>query len=159
MGVTSQEQKGDAEAIPFLKRAIELDPNFAMAYARLAVSYGNLGQPSLAAENLKRAYALRDRVSEREKFHILPTTTAGQPGNTKKKPRLTSCGSRVIRGTRYRTSTSVLISRFSGNTIRSFRKLEKGCGSSRISSGTATSDNTFLPSIDWMMPKPSSTRH
>jgi serine/threonine protein kinase len=70
MGVTSQELKGDAEAIPFLRRAIELDPNFAMAFARLAVSYGNLGQPSLAAENLKKAYVLRDRVSEREKFHI-----------------------------------------------------------------------------------------
>ena len=41
-----------------------------MAYARLALAYGNLGQPSLAAENLKKAYALRDRVSEREKFHI-----------------------------------------------------------------------------------------
>jgi tetratricopeptide (TPR) repeat protein len=70
MGVTTQAQKGDSEAVPFLRRAIELDPNFAMAYARLAVAYGNLGQPSLAAENLKKAYALRDRVSEREKFHI-----------------------------------------------------------------------------------------
>src|SRR5438309_342865 len=70
MGVTNQAEKGDAEAIPFFKRAIEIDPNFAMAYARLAVSYGNLGQPGLSAENLKKAYALRDRVSEREKFHI-----------------------------------------------------------------------------------------
>jgi len=70
MGVTTQEQRGDSEAVPFLRRAIELDPNFAMAYARLAVAYGNLSQPSLAAENLKKAYALRDRVSEREKFHI-----------------------------------------------------------------------------------------
>jgi eukaryotic-like serine/threonine-protein kinase len=70
MGVTNQSEKGDAEAIPFFKRAIEIDPNFAMAYARLAVSYGNLGQPSLAAENLRKAYTLRERVSEREKFHI-----------------------------------------------------------------------------------------
>ncbi len=70
MGVTSVFHQGDAEAIPFYKRAIELDPNFAMAYARLAVSYGNLGQPSLAAENLKKAYELRDRVSERERLHI-----------------------------------------------------------------------------------------
>jgi eukaryotic-like serine/threonine-protein kinase len=70
MGVKTQQEKGDAEAIPFLRRAIELDPSFAIAYARLAVAYGNLGQPSLAAENLRKAYALRDRVSEREKFHI-----------------------------------------------------------------------------------------
>ena len=54
MGVTTQAQRGDAEAVPFLRRAIEQDPNFAMAYARLAVAYGNLGQPSLAAENLKK---------------------------------------------------------------------------------------------------------
>ena len=70
MGVTTQAQKGDAEAAPFLRRAIELDPHFAMAYARLGISYNNLNQPSLAAENLKKAYELRDRVSEREKFHI-----------------------------------------------------------------------------------------
>jgi eukaryotic-like serine/threonine-protein kinase len=70
MGVTTQVSKGDAEAIPFFRRAIEIDSNFAMAYARLGIAYGNLGQPNLAAENLKKAYALRDRVSEREKFHI-----------------------------------------------------------------------------------------
>jgi eukaryotic-like serine/threonine-protein kinase len=70
MGVTTQREKGDAVAVAFFKRAIELDHNFAMAYARLAVSYANLGQPGLAAENLKKAYDLRDRVSEREKFHI-----------------------------------------------------------------------------------------
>ena len=49
MGITTGRTKGDAEAIPFMKRAIELDPNFAMAYAGLAVEYSNLGQASLAA--------------------------------------------------------------------------------------------------------------
>jgi tetratricopeptide (TPR) repeat protein/tRNA A-37 threonylcarbamoyl transferase component Bud32 len=62
--------KGDAPAIPFFKRAIELDPNFPMAYAQLATSYGNLNQLSLALENATKAYQLRDRVSEREKFWI-----------------------------------------------------------------------------------------
>jgi len=70
MGVTTQREKSDAEAVLFYRRAMELDPNFAMAYARLGVSYANLGQPSLAAESLRKAYALRERVSEREKFHI-----------------------------------------------------------------------------------------
>ena len=70
MGVTTQAEKGDAEAIPFFKRAIEIDPNFAMAYARLGISYANLGQPSMALQNLERAYGLRDRVSAREKLHI-----------------------------------------------------------------------------------------
>ena len=53
-----------------MKSAIELDPNFAVAYSSLAVSYANLGQFSLAAENAKKAYDLRGRVSEREKYNI-----------------------------------------------------------------------------------------
>jgi eukaryotic-like serine/threonine-protein kinase len=70
MGITTGRTKGDAEAIPFMKRAIELDPNFAMAYVGLAVEYSNLGRASLAAENAKKAYDLRDRVSERERYRI-----------------------------------------------------------------------------------------
>jgi len=70
MGITTFRAKGNAEAIPFYKRALELDPNFAVAYASLGLIYGNLGQASLAAENIKKAYALRDRVSEREKYRI-----------------------------------------------------------------------------------------
>ena len=58
------------EAIPFYKRAIELDPNFAMAYARLAVIYNNQFQTELAAQFSQKAYDLRNRVSEREKFYI-----------------------------------------------------------------------------------------
>jgi tetratricopeptide (TPR) repeat protein len=70
MGMTTFRAKGNAEAIPFYKRALELDPNFAVAYAGLGIVYGNLGQASLSAENIKKAYALRDRVSEREKYRI-----------------------------------------------------------------------------------------
>ncbi len=70
MGVTVGREKGDAPSIPFLKRAIELDPNFPMAYAGLSISYGNLGQPSLALEYATKAYGLRDRVTEREKLRI-----------------------------------------------------------------------------------------
>jgi serine/threonine protein kinase/Flp pilus assembly protein TadD len=70
MGITTGRTKGDAEAIPFMKRAIELDPNFAMAYCAIAVEYSNLGRADLAAENAKRAYDMRDRVSERERYRI-----------------------------------------------------------------------------------------
>jgi eukaryotic-like serine/threonine-protein kinase len=70
MGIMTGRTKGNAEAIPFMKRAIELDPNFAMAYAGLAVEYENLGQASLAADYAKKAYDLRDRVSERERYRI-----------------------------------------------------------------------------------------
>jgi serine/threonine protein kinase/Flp pilus assembly protein TadD len=70
MGVRVSREKGPAEGVSFQKRAIELDPNFALAYALLGLDYANLGQPSRAAENLKKAYELRDRVSEREKLRI-----------------------------------------------------------------------------------------
>ena len=70
MGITTQRTKGDSEAVPFMRRAIELDPNFATADVGLAVEYGNLGRASLAAEYAKKAYDLRDRVSEREKYRI-----------------------------------------------------------------------------------------
>jgi len=70
MGVTTFRSKGNAEAIPFYKRALELDPNFAVTYASLGIAYANLGQASLAAENIKKAYALSQRVSEREKYRI-----------------------------------------------------------------------------------------
>ena len=70
VGVRTQHEKGDAPSILFHKRAIELDPNFALAYAALSVSYLNLNQPSLAVENATKAYQLRDRVSEREKLRI-----------------------------------------------------------------------------------------
>jgi tetratricopeptide (TPR) repeat protein len=64
-------EKGDAAAIPLLKRAIELDPNFARAYLTLGVRYSNVSQSGLAASNLRRAYELRDHVSEREKLFIM----------------------------------------------------------------------------------------
>jgi len=68
-----QREKGDADALPYSKRAVELDANFARAYATLGVSYSNLNQPALATENLKKAYELRDRVSERERLYIQAT--------------------------------------------------------------------------------------
>jgi tetratricopeptide (TPR) repeat protein len=58
------------DAIPHLKRAIELDPDFAMALAQLSGVYANTNQTALAPELSKRAFALRDRVSERERFFI-----------------------------------------------------------------------------------------
>jgi eukaryotic-like serine/threonine-protein kinase len=59
-----------ASAVPLLQRAIHLDPNFGMAYAMLGDDYASLGESSLAAENYRKAYDLRGRVSEREKFYI-----------------------------------------------------------------------------------------
>ena len=58
------------ESIPHLKRAIELDPEFAMAHAQLSAVYANTGQSLLAPEYARKAFALKDRVSERERFFI-----------------------------------------------------------------------------------------
>jgi tetratricopeptide (TPR) repeat protein len=70
LSVAVTREKGDTPSIPFLRRAIELDPNFPMAYAALGVVYRNLQQASLALEYATKAYQLRDRVSEREKLRI-----------------------------------------------------------------------------------------
>jgi serine/threonine protein kinase/tetratricopeptide (TPR) repeat protein len=70
MGIKMFREKGETPSIPFLQRAIELDANFPMAYAALAVEYGNLGQQSLAVEYAAKAYALRDRGTELEKLRI-----------------------------------------------------------------------------------------
>ena len=64
------QEKGPEAAIPSFQRAVELDPNFAAAYSALGISYTNLREPGLASENLQKAYDLRDKVSEREKFRI-----------------------------------------------------------------------------------------
>ncbi|MBZ5613015.1 MAG: winged helix-turn-helix domain-containing protein [Acidobacteriia bacterium] len=73
LGIKVKYEKGDAQSIPFLKRAIELDPNFASAYSVLAIGCTNAGQQSLALEYATKAYQLRDRVTEREKQGISAT--------------------------------------------------------------------------------------
>ena len=64
-------KRDNAAAIPFFQRAVSLDPNFAMAYARLGTNYYGLGETARAADNIRKAYELRERVSEREKFYIV----------------------------------------------------------------------------------------
>jgi serine/threonine protein kinase/tetratricopeptide (TPR) repeat protein len=72
LGYQAHVMKNDsAAAIPPLRRAISLDPNFAMAYAELGTNYSNAGEIARAAESTRKAYALRERVSEREKFYIV----------------------------------------------------------------------------------------
>ena len=61
---------GETESIPLFQHAIELDPNFAMAYARLAAIYSNVGEEDRCLENSKKAFDLRERVSERERYYI-----------------------------------------------------------------------------------------
>ena len=75
---------GDAEAIPSFKRAIELDPNFALAYAHLGIATTTVGEPSTAAGYTRRAYELRDRTTEAEKYFISTTYYKEVLGNIDK---------------------------------------------------------------------------
>jgi serine/threonine protein kinase/tetratricopeptide (TPR) repeat protein len=59
-----------AGSIPVFQRAIQLDPNFAMAYGMLGTSYANIAEPGLAAQAARKAYELKDRVSEVEKLYL-----------------------------------------------------------------------------------------
>jgi DNA-binding winged helix-turn-helix (wHTH) protein/tetratricopeptide (TPR) repeat protein len=65
--------KGASAALPFYKRAVELDPNFAMAYRGISVVYTNRSEVGRATENARRAYELRAKVSEQERFSIEAT--------------------------------------------------------------------------------------
>jgi serine/threonine protein kinase/tetratricopeptide (TPR) repeat protein len=68
-------------AIPFLKRAIELDPNFAVAYAWLGIWYTSIGEPSIAADYTRKAYELRDHASEPERYFVSAIYYKEVPGN------------------------------------------------------------------------------
>ena len=61
---------GSFAAIPLLHRAVEIDPNFAMAHAYLGLLYSTVGESVLSAESTTKAWQLRDRASDREKFFI-----------------------------------------------------------------------------------------
>jgi serine/threonine protein kinase/tetratricopeptide (TPR) repeat protein len=70
LGQKMRYAKGDTAALPFFKRAADLDPNFAMAYAEMSAVYSNLNEVGRGAENARKAYELREKVSERERFDI-----------------------------------------------------------------------------------------
>ena len=70
LGQKTWSAKGNTAALPLFKRAVELDANFAMAYRAMAVAYSNLGEVGRSAENARKAYELREKVSERERFSI-----------------------------------------------------------------------------------------
>ena len=69
-GMKTLSEEGDAAAVPFFERATEIDPGFAMAWARVGNLYANLNQASRASAPTERAYRLRDRVSGRERVFI-----------------------------------------------------------------------------------------
>jgi tetratricopeptide (TPR) repeat protein len=71
LGDSKHQMFDELAAMPLYQRAVELDPNFAMAYARLGTVYNNLGQSELSEKNREKAFELRDRASEHEKLYIM----------------------------------------------------------------------------------------
>jgi eukaryotic-like serine/threonine-protein kinase len=70
LGEAERDKGSEQTAIPFYKHALELDPNFAVAYARVGQAYSNIGESALAIENTKKAFERRDRCSELERLYI-----------------------------------------------------------------------------------------
>ncbi len=70
LGQAARDRAEERVAVPLLKQAAEIDPNFAMAHARLGAAYANMGQRPDARAALIRAYELRGRASEIERFYI-----------------------------------------------------------------------------------------
>jgi DNA-binding winged helix-turn-helix (wHTH) protein/tetratricopeptide (TPR) repeat protein len=67
---SAAEKVHSATSVPLYKHAIEIDPKFAMAYASLGQLYGKIGESDLSAESISKAYELRDRASDREKYFL-----------------------------------------------------------------------------------------
>ncbi len=78
---TTAMQLDSVAGIPLFRRAIEIDPKFAMAYANLGLDYSDIGESVLSAENTRKAWELRDRVSDQEKFFIDFTNQREVTGN------------------------------------------------------------------------------
>ncbi len=70
-GTQAWNEKGEAAALPYFLRATQIDPNFAMAYARLGTVYGNMGETRRAEQALQQAFDRRDRVTEWERYYIV----------------------------------------------------------------------------------------
>lgn len=84
LGVNAVRNGNCQSGISFFQRAVSLDPNFAEAYSFLGGCYSGLGQQDLAAKYAAKAYDLRDRVSEREKFFIVWTYHLYSTGDMEK---------------------------------------------------------------------------
>jgi tetratricopeptide (TPR) repeat protein len=84
MGWQRNASAGADAGLPFFKRAVEIDPKFAMGYAALGLYYGAIGESDLATENIRKAYELRDRASDKEKFFITAYYDGRGTGNQEK---------------------------------------------------------------------------
>jgi eukaryotic-like serine/threonine-protein kinase len=84
LGIVTRRRDGETASLPFFRQAIERDPDFAIAHARLSTVYSNLGELTRAIEHARKAYALRDRVSEPERLYITARYYTSVEGDAQK---------------------------------------------------------------------------
>ena len=83
-GLEQRLQRGDIAALPYFKRAVELDPKFAEAYAAMGIGYRNIAEAKLSIENLRKAHELRDRLTQRQRFSVDGAYSALATGDLQK---------------------------------------------------------------------------
>ena len=71
LGLVTRRRQGDAASLPFFRKAIEQDPDFALAHARLSTVLSNLGEFQPSIDEIRKAYQMKDRVSEPERLYII----------------------------------------------------------------------------------------
>jgi tetratricopeptide (TPR) repeat protein len=82
--LTLAETSGPGAAVPLLERAVQIDPLFAVAHAHLGIAYSNLGESVRSIESTSKAYQLRDRASDKERFFIATMYDRQVTGNLEK---------------------------------------------------------------------------
>ena len=129
-------------AIPFFSQAVEIDPQFAMAHAALGLMYGHTGESGLAAEHTAKAYALRERASENEKFFSSAYYEGRTTGNQEKAEQICQAWSWAYPRD---VTPHAFLSGFIYTGLSKYERSQKPNGSSK-STLMVTSDITTSPS-------------
>jgi len=123
-GQRTRRTTGDFDSVPFFLRAIELDPNFALAYARLGTVYSNLGQAAESKKMTTRAYELRDKVSEVERFYIVARYYTSAEPDVQKALDTYKVWLATYPNDYIALTNSALLDKQQGNRTEAIRKLE-----------------------------------
>jgi tRNA A-37 threonylcarbamoyl transferase component Bud32/tetratricopeptide (TPR) repeat protein len=113
-------------ALLFIKRALEIDPGFAMAYALQGRVYGDLGELGLSAESVRKAYEFRDRASSREKFYIAHAYDRQVTGNLERAAQTCELWTSTYpRDAEAHTLYSAFTTKGTGNYLKSIEEAKK----------------------------------
>ena len=123
-GLRTRRTTGDFDSVPFFRRAIELDPEFALAYARLGTVYANLGQADEARKMTTQAYELREKVSEAERSTSRRATTRRCSPTCRRRSTSTSVWLATYPNDYTALTNSALLHKQQGDRAEAIRKLE-----------------------------------